>query len=557
MSLPSITRVSVLLAENDPYSAWFLEAVRQIGILHEAVSESIFDQLGQIRTLALCGNGRLTPAQKRNVESFLIGGGTVVCCGSTWGIDDLLGLDSTGALKPSGRQWLVPKTSDRLWNERTTKTLAFGCQKVQSTLAHVIASYQNGDPALTRFGRTIYLGPHLGQTMALMMMGRAVECDSVGPGDGSAFTEDGILRAEDGTSLSFKEDRKQDTPVQFFHQPYADTLRDIWARCLVEAVETAGGTPAILWHWPNAAEAAATCSVDCDDLQLEAAARIVGALNKFGIRAAWMVPQQGYSQDVYKNIKKWDHDIGLLFGGTGESFNADQFKINHLTISRAASSPNLMCSRPSDGRWEGYSKYYDLCDHAGAKLSMSKGGRQAGTSGFLFGTSRPFMPIGHKGKAYRVLELPYTLYSPGFATHHSADPTVVEEALHHNGCVHFVYTTSSAKNDEFDKSAQNLHMLLRQSHMKFFSPETIANYEFGRRHLKVEVNADMIKLATDTQLPGLTILVGGQDVTLSHMGGRSPGRNVARYGSHFSVHVFDLEARAGHTLKCEHERKAA
>lgn len=557
MSLLSISRVSVYLAENDPYSIWFQEAVRQIGILHEFVTDHVFDQLGQIRTLALCGNGTLNPMQKRHIEGFLRGGGTLVCCGGTWGLDEFLGVQSESSTMPSGRVWMAPACSDRLWNEKVGRTLVFGALKTQATQAQVIAAYESGEAALTRFGRTIFLAPHLGQTMAQMMMGRSVESDVVGPGDGSAHTEDGVLRSEDGSSLTFGEDRMPGAQVKFFHQPFADTLRDVWARCLVEAVETAGGTPAILWQWPNAAEAAATCTIDCDDLDTASAARILSALSKFGIRAAWMVPQQGYSQEVYKNFKKWDHDIGLLFGGSGDSFNSDQFKINHLTICRAAGSPNLMCSRPADGRWEGYSKYYEMCDHSGAKLSVSKGGRQAGTSGFLFGTSRPFMPIGHKGKTFRVLELPYTLYSPGFATHHSADPVVVDEVVKHNGCVHFVYTTSSAKSEDFDKYAQNLHMLLRQSHMKFFSPETIASYEFGRRSLRVESNSDLIKLATDTQLPGLTILIGGQDITLTHMGGRSPGRNVERYGSHFTAHVFDLEARAGQTLKCEHERKAA
>lgn len=558
MSVPNLHKVALLLAEDDPYSAWYAEAMVQSGLVHEKVGYGVLDHLDAQRTLALCGHGTLTDKQKENLKGWVSLGGSLVCSGGTWGLEELLGLQPCDEPRYS-RQTVKPALSDRLWPEKTPFCRSLGGQPVKDGAAQVIARCSSGNPAVTRHGRTWFLAPHLGQTLALMCMGRSVEGDAIGPGDGSALLEDGIFRAEDGSHLSFADDRHQAAAgPSFFAFAHADILAEVWVRCLVEAVERTGSAPMLLWHWPNNLDAVASCTIDCDDLQPELAQKINNQLAKFGIRASWLVQTPGYAQDVYKGLRNFGQHVGLLFGGQNDTFTEDQLKVQQLTIGRAAGLSSTACVRPGDGRWEGLARFYEMAEAAGSKISVSKGGRQAGTSGFLFGTSRPFQPHRKDGRAYRALELPYSIFCPGDGTCDSSTPIIVDEVIRRNGCLHFAYATSWASRPGFEKSSQNLHMLMRQSRLTTMSPEDIAAYESGRRSVRVGLGAlGSATLVAEQAVTGLTVLVGAQGIEGRTIKGKLECRSVVRYGTRFSVFVMDLEHRAQQMLKFEAAKAAA
>ncbi len=547
MSEIRFAKVAVLLATDDEYSPWLKEAIEHSGLVVEFIQENDLEALLGFQTLILAGNGTLPTNRQVQVSDWMDRvRGSLVCTGGTWGLDKVLGLEARPDLPRYSRMMMVNSdTSDRIWNEGTEAVQFIGGTRCVPREATVLAKTPQGEPLITRRERAYYFGPNIGQTMALIMMGRAVANDMIGPGDGTVCMENGKLQAEDGTNLRFAEDREkpEGCPTPVFLRPHVDYLRDIWMRVVVEAIESAGVTPVILWHLPNNANSAIAFSVDADNLSTDYVRKIATGLAKYGLPAAWMVPPPGYSQDMYRAFKKWDHETALLYTTDGETMGEDHMKMQNLTIGRGAGLPGVVSVRTNEGHWHGLTKFYEIAELAGAKLSLSKGGRQPGTSGFLFGTSHIFFPIRRNGKAFNVAELPYQVFRPGSSTPDSAVPGLIQQVAHVHGCLHVAQTASGAAESKFEVSLQQTLMAARSARMFNISPQDLYHYERTRRHVRVKIGNDGLSLIADQDLRGLTVMIGGTEILAETGGRRSEPIPVRRYGTFFSAVVTDLEAK--------------
>lgn len=558
MSAPRFAKVFMVTAEGDPYAAWYGEAAAQAGLVVTNGSLSALSSLEGCDLLLLCGQGTLTPGQSGFIDQWVQHGGVLMCSGSDWGLSSLLGHSEGQPLPAMARDSLADIGS--LWPGGPERITFFGGARTHSGEAEVLAQTQSGFQGITRHNNAWFFAPDIGRTFGHMLMGRAVETDAVGPGDGSAETDDGILRAEDGMMLSFEEDRqKQDSAAApVFDQPFADSLRDLWVRCILQACAARGVCPPILWQWPNNAESVATTSIDCDELELELLARAGQALSKFGIKATWMVPTPGFSHEAYRALRKTDHGIGLLFSPEGEEFCEDQLRIQSLTIARAAGLATPSCLRPVNGQWRGSTHPYLLAEEGGYRAVLSKGGRQAGTAGFLFGTSRPFMPRKRGGRAIRVLEIPYAIFSPGQATPDASVPHLIEQSVKHYGCLHIVHALSCVRDEQFERSAQNLHLLMRQRGIAMLSPQVLIDHEFGRRSIVAEFEGERgLRLSSEHPLRGLTVLTPGKTGAITIAGVRTEGVPVVRYGQQFTAYSLSMEAKMRQLIQVDEAAPAA
>jgi hypothetical protein len=320
-------------------------------------------------------------------------------------------------------------------------------------------------------------------------------------------------------------------------------------RAIVQSVDARGLSTPIFWHWPRGAKSAAMLTVDCMEFEREHVNTFHRLLAMFGAPATWMIALPGYSVDVYRAMKAWDHEVGLLYlTDDSAGWNEEKFKIQWSALSRLSAYPSLTASRAYDGRWKGWKTFYDMCEVGGARASVSKGGRQAGTSGFLFGTSHPFVPLRKDGLLSLVTEIPYTVYNPGVVTpdavcEHIAGQTAMRYGLFHTTC-----PSNAIANPEATNSIRRLLSLCKQHKMEFMLPELV--------NQKLLDDEGTLIIASDVELPGLAVLVNGARLSAAYRNKEIKVEVVERYGCQFNVIVVDVLPKSQIELRVWPERQA-
>ncbi len=549
--------IGLVLGEQDCYAAWFREVLDHAGLPYREIEHIGLEDLNEFDVLLLAGEGELNASQRKSLTGWIDGGGSLVVCGSTWSLDDVLGV-SKSERPPFSRGWIDPPTTkDRLWPEGARKTLFYGGCRVEAQAAAVVAWTEDGSPAITRNKKCTFVAPHVGKTLALMHLGRSVESDAIGPGDGSVALEDGVLRAEDGTNLSYNEHREvpEGCDVPIFAHAHADAVREMWVRAVYEALEGCGKPAFATWHWPEDAESVASVSVDCDNSEQEDIQRLCKIMANYGMRATWLVPAPGLPADIYRQLRRWGHTSGLLFKPDTGDAPAEVMKLQHMHISRGSGSKSVSCVRSEDGQWRGLTGFYEEAEKTGARLSVSKGGVQPGSAGFLFGSCHMHFPVTRNGRRFKVAELPYSVCQPGIVTEARAVQPLIEEAVRRHGCLHMSLKLSRAEVQEL--YLQDALMLIRQARMRQFSPERLYEYERDRRALRIVGGAEGLNLVSATNMEGLTLMVFGAEHEAVVAGRIFTPMAVKRYGAMFSSFVMNLRQREQLSLQLENMRATA
>ncbi|MFN8220516.1 MAG: hypothetical protein U0S12_10370 [Fimbriimonadales bacterium] len=542
-------KIGLMLAGGDGYAPYYREALEHGGVRAEIVAD--FNDLRAYDVLLLCGEGELTTGQANALLEWTGDGGSLVLSGSSWGLAELIGFQgrpthlSQGTLQPSG---------DRLWPDRSMPIRFYGGKFHKHTSGWEIAVKTEGFPAALRRpydkGQILYVAPHVGQTMALMQLGRSVECDLIGPNEPGTRLDDGILRAEDGIALNFSEDRVSvegsDTP--FFGFPHADALRELWVRAVVEAIESTGLRSLISWPWPNHAPGSAVISLECDQFDFDVLSRLQRTLTMFGCRATLMVAMPGFPADAYRHIRTWGHEVGFLFHtDNGSGWHEEKLGIQFTALGRLSGIAGINSARPIEGRWRGYTNFYDLCQTAGARLSLSKGGRQPGTQGFAFGTARPFFPLKRDGNPYLVAELPTTVYMPGVVTTDPASDFILAQTALRNGCYHIVFRPDTIDDPAGNASIRRTLSLAKQQRLEFMTAEEVYRFERARRQIKVMakgIGSDTsLHVATEAEVVGLGLLIVGGKFEAESKGREMIVTPLARFGTTMHGLTVTLDAK--------------
>lgn len=549
------SKLHITTNPSDQHASWFVEAACRAGLIFSHQADGRLPDLSVASVVILCGKGTLESGEAANLARWVEMGGTVLCVGGTWGLEPVLGIEPT-ASHSVGRDWISPAPESIWWPDTAKRCTYFGGPKCRSKGADVLLSSVSGDVVFSRSGRWLFFAPHLAQSLAVMLMGHAVEADKPGPGDGSAETMDGCLRAEDGSFLDWQLDRTSPHGGQpFFAEPWADILTEIWTRVVFTACDAAGVEPLKIWHWPHGWEGVASLSVDFTEGDPGLASGLLNTFSKFGIRAAWMAGSKGVPMDVFRQLKRSEQSLGLLYSGQESGWSKEDFRLEMLALARANGATTLSAARPQKGGWQGWDAFYQMTAASGCRVSLSKGGMQPGTSGALFGTTRPFIAHGRGGKSTGVVEVPYLAALPGLEG--SATAPLVDMACEWNGCFHARMDLASSREPGFEKALQNLVMLLRQRRLLLMGPDQIAHFEIYRRSMQVKMDDQgEISLMSDASLPGLTLLTTPQCSVTRHGQGWTP-KLVERHGRKMLAWTLDLEARAVQRMKIESEQKAA
>lgn len=552
MSARNWASIGIFSDPKDRYAPYYREALEHAGIGFTKVDVLSSNGLANTDVLLLCGYGKLQELQRRAVHDWIESGGIVVCSGSSWGLHAELGLDPES--RHASRGVLEPADSDRLWPQGAAPTLFLGAPMHRSAGCRVAVRANVEFVGAGRFGlgkgRTFFVAPHIGQTVCQMQLGRGVEVDGIGPADGTAQLDDCILRAEDGSVLDFERDRMttERCNIPFFGVPHADNVREIWIRAVVEALEAAGRPFPIFWHWPGSAEGAAMLTIDCTTFEMDRVTRLHRVLSMFGCDPAWLVGTPGFALDVYRAFKSWDHEVGMLFVTDDESgWHEERLKIQNIAVGRATSNPAVLASRPADGKWKGWTTFYDMAESAGTRISLAKGGRQPGTAGFLFGTCHPFFPLKRDGTPYLVLEQPYCAYLPGIETPDKSVDHLIEQCYLRSGCFHVGISLEAAEKPAALDALRRAIAMCKQRRMQFVKPQDLYKFERTRRGLRVFLHNNefdtTMSVASDHAVERLTVMFVGAKNELSVRGRETAMRPVERYGAKMWACELNLEAK--------------
>ncbi len=544
---------------DDPYGAWFAELLAQTGLVHKTLSCRGAVDFSEVDVVLLCGQGELD-APSRDWLTKLVRGGSVsiVACGGTWGLEDVFGLGRE-CLPGYGRGTLQFSGAGEALCASCGPLTFFGGQRLSEGRAQVLARDGDGRAAVVSTCRTSVVAAHLGKTLALMTMGRGVSNDSVGPGDGSAVLDDGVLRAEDGTNLCFERDRKVAPGARWpaFLTPHADLLRDAYLKLVLGACEAVGKIPVVVWHLPENLGAAFTVTVEGNSATFDHYRRCSALLTKHGCQPGWMVPPPGLPKDFYAAFERWGHDIGHSYEPDGQSATENHVRIQNLQIARAIGAPTLPLVTGKGGAWYGLSRLYELALATEARCCVSKGGRQAGTSGFLFGTARPFVPMRGNGSRISLVELPYQAYRP----EHVVPFPVIQECLRQVRATHGVFHASVEAADAgglgFDGTINQMVTACLELRMAPIRPLALADYELGRRGCRCEFEGAEVSVSSEAGVKGLTLLFGGVGLEALKGGLRFPRVPTVRYGREWTAAVFDTDPKSRADLSIESHPSAA
>lgn len=538
------------LAPQDPRAGWYRECLAHAGVRAEQLHEWIPAELSRTHVCLIAGSGKLTPAQREGLRSWVEQGGHLVVSGSPMELEELLGLIPEGTKRRSVG-YVTPVGKDRLWPDDAPKIKALGISTVTAKGAHVVAEC-GGQPVVTRYrygqGWATYVGIDLGLTSELMALGRSVECDAIGPDDPNVHLDDGVLRAEDGIALSFESDR---TSVgghpAFFGNAWVDLAREVWLRAVFEAIERSGRATPITWYWPNAAQGAASLTLDVRDNEVDRVVAMQRMLSMFGCNATWLVPMPGYSTDVYRALRAMDHEVGLLFNvDDPNGWHDDRLRIQFTNLIRLASWPHMGTIRVQHGQWKGWTHFYDVCEAAGGRVSVNKGGRQAATAGFAFGTCHPFHPVRKDGRERLVLEVPYQLWSPGEAVSEDVAVDVINRVVARNGCLGFSLNPDSMNDPAVSAAVRRVLMTCKEQRLVFMKSDDVAKFERGRRHLRMTTKqlgeSGWIQLGSEIEMNGLTVMLPGTGYQILDRKKALKPQVIHAFGTTFTAVTLDVPA---------------
>lgn len=545
------------MAQADPYAAWYAEALEHMGLVFERLDEIPENRLAEFDVLLLCGRGTVEDPELLEMWCNQARGSAqkraIVASGGTWGIERLLGVTINREC-PRIAVGLARPVTNRFWPEGASAARFFGGSRVNLGLADAIVTSEDGSVTVSQLGQAWFVAPHVGQTMAFLQLGTAVETDGVGAPDGSAHWDTGQPRAEYGTRLPF-----EGRVAGVFADPHADVIRELWFRTILEAVRCTGKRAAVLWHLPRNANHMGILSLDCDSANATDLFNLNATLLMTGTRATVLSRQGGFGPDVYAWLKRVGHEVGFSFNPaeTG-GWHPDKFRMNITGLQRLASIGPITTTRPIGGAWRGFLQPYEVFALSGIRSTISKGGTERGTSGFLFGTCHPFMPLRADGRSLGIIEFPYQLYNVGVVSLNEPIDGLVATVAKRHGVLHGVTSLSMVHDEQGFSGLKRWISILKQSQADFTTIDRLSQFERMRRECRlVWEPGKPVAIEAEEPIDGLTLMVQGRDVQVSGLASRTAPQMVHRYGQEFIAITLEMGERRSVNIRLTTDDSAA
>lgn len=516
-------------AEHEPgWPAYAPEVLAHLGLHHDVLDD--VDPGPRRRPVVLLAAGHEDlPAGLPAVLEWVRQGTVLIACGAVTELARELGI-GTGPARPRDLVRFGASAQD---------LSSFGGSALMPRIGDdALATYEDGSAAVVSAvlgaGRVELWGADLWQSIVRIQQGWPITRPATAAPDGSVPKRDTILRADDAVALSY--DRRTlppgfapleeyshvyppERPSPVFAQPEADLWRAELLRSIARAHRASDTTCAWIDYWPYGAPAVAHMSHDSDrniDSQARAALDAFAAAD---VSVTWChCHPGGYSAATVDDIGRAGHEQAFHYNAI-EDTEHDRWGLDFATYqlawARELTRSTITTNKNHYTRWEGWTEFYEWCDHLGILVDQSRGGSKQGTVGFTFGSAhlwRPLLPTPGTSRLAEVLQLPLHTQDLVFFAHESVRDLLLDGALAVHGVAHFLFHGSNME-DHPDVAASVVRTAdaARERGLQWWTAAEIGHWEHTRRAVRITASTTddrtVLDLTTPTPVAGLTVLL--------------------------------------------------
>jgi hypothetical protein len=311
--------------------------------------------------------------------------------------------------------------------------------------------------------------------------------------DGTAWLDDGILKAEDMLEQDWSTDRKvTETGAVYFAHPYADLWREAVIGHLLELVRERGKTLPFIGYWPEGIRQVAMLSHDSDRNHDEDAETTMRVLEECGIHTTWCMMKAGYSHSVHEQIIEAGHELALHFNSNfyeGGRFQQDDFRRQFEWLQTVTGDARITSNKNHFTRFEGWGELFSWCESCGIESDQTRGPSKKGSVGFLFGTCHAYYPVAwanERNRLYNVLEIGFLTQDLPQMTDFSVVAPFLEQVRRVEGIAHFLFHQGRIHSVESVRQAlSDLVAEAKRQGFVFWTGQQINDWERARRRMTI------------------------------------------------------------------------
>ncbi len=509
----------------------------------------------------LAGDLQLTADQRRAVAECVKSGGALIGIGGTSGLEEVFGVR---AATPMAEGWMkVTAQEHRVTAGLRSSLHVFGGCTVQVATATPLAQLEAGAQGARgsvitehRFGQgcAILLAPDLIFSVVHIQQGLPVLQDRQPAPDGSAPTNDGVLKAEDGGVLDWVRDRQPLQPdnASAFLEPVSDELREVILRGVFHAARQQGVVLPLLWYWPRGLKAVGHISHDTDGNDPQLAAAMLEVMRGCDVKSTWCTLYPGgYPRDFYRALREHDYEIALHYdamtGGPQTCWSKDNLLRQHEWLLQEAELSHITSNKNHYTRWENRLDFWRWCEEVGIRVDQTRGPTKKGTIGFPLGGSQPYFPWDDERAEPRpidVLEINLLTQDLVVVCPREYGRQLLDSAARHHGVAHFLFHPAHIQKPFVADALSELVDDGRGQGLEWWTSAQIYRWEKLRRGVNASCETgEVLTLAAEEPVPAATLLLLASTVeprTVQVNGQPTPSQRWNLYGFEFDALPMDI-----------------
>ena len=454
----------------------------------------------------LAGDLPLTAAQRQILSTWVGSGGALVGLGGTSGLDKVFGV--SGA-RPLAEGWIKVTAPDHPLTAGLRSSLhVFGGCAVKPGPATALAEVDSNNRATKgsailehRSGKgwAILLTPDLLFSIVHIQQGFPVFQDGKAAPDGSAPTNEGILKAEDGMVLDWERDRTPMVPDgrPAFLEPITDELRELILRSVFHVARQQGISLPVLWYWPRGLPAVGHISHDTDGNDPAKALAMLEVMKRCRVKSTWCTQYPGgYPKDFYRVLQDQGYEIALHYDAMGGSpqatWSKDNFLLQRQWLLEEAGLQHIASNKNHYTRWEGRLDFWRWCEEVGIHSDQTRGPSKQGTIGFALGGSQPYFPLDDEAAAPRflkVLEVNLQTQDLAVVCPPEYGRQLLDSVLRHHGVAHFLFHPAHILKPPVADALSGLVEYGRSQGIEWWTNEQVYQWEILRRSVQAKFDS--------------------------------------------------------------------
>jgi len=356
-------------------------------------------------------------------------------------------------------------------------------------LGAALQTFQIGNGLLARWA------VHIAGTVVGMQQGKGPVLEDGAPApDGMASIDDGLLKAEDGCTMSWEFDRvTTETGVPYFPHPYADYWRELLVGQLLHIVLERSLTLPLVGYWPEGVAQVGLISHDSDlngDINAQAT---LDVLAECGIRSTWCMIEEGYSGEMYERILSAGHELALHYNALevdNGRWAEEEFARQWNWFVGATGLPKTVSNKNHYTRFEGWGELFEWCEKYGIESDQTRGPSKKSNVGLLYGTCHPYFPIAwstERNRIYDVVEISFLTQDLDLSMYWPDSSVIVpflEQVRSVEGVAHFlVHQIHIGNHERVRKSMRRTVEEARARGFEFWTGKMINDWQRDRRRL--------------------------------------------------------------------------